>query len=222
MVIYGDSHAAMWFDAMQVLAKSAHWKLDYLGKGYCPVASLPYENPPGWGPVGGEYGACDRWRQFALRRIRRIRPALVVVTEELRSKPNGSAYTEAEWQQGFARTLAEIKRTGSAVDVLGNIPILPEDGPSCLSSDPTNVQTCSHAYPPYVKVTNRAERAAAAATGARYIDTTPWFCSTTCTALVGHYSVYYDRWHVGAGYAHFLLPVLGAALDVSPHGSRST
>ena len=48
MVIYGDSHAGMWFDALNVIAKEAHWRLVDLWKGGCPADSLTYGYPQGW------------------------------------------------------------------------------------------------------------------------------------------------------------------------------
>ena len=58
MVVYGDSHAGMWFQALNSIAMQDHWRLAYLGKGWCPANSLPYQNPPGFGSKGGEYSAC--------------------------------------------------------------------------------------------------------------------------------------------------------------------
>ena len=58
------------------------------------------------------------------------------------------------------------------------------------------------------------EEAAAAATGAEYIETTPWFCSATCTAVIKNYIVYMDQIHVTATYARYLKGVLGQALKL--------
>ena len=45
MVVYGDSHAGMWFQTLNSIAKSIGWRLAYLGKPWCPASSLPYPNP---------------------------------------------------------------------------------------------------------------------------------------------------------------------------------
>ena len=60
MVLYGDSHAGMWFDALDYIATQNHWRLVYLGKGDCPADMLPYENPAATGPAGSEYADCDQ------------------------------------------------------------------------------------------------------------------------------------------------------------------
>ena len=53
--------------------------------------------------------------------------------------------------------------------------------------------------------------------GARYVDVTPWFCSTICTAVVGRYEVYYDQYHVTADYSIVLEQVLQQALRLPGH-----
>jgi peptidoglycan/LPS O-acetylase OafA/YrhL len=53
MVLYGDSHAAMWSQALSDVANADHWRLILLAKDYCPVNELPYPNPSGGGNPGG-------------------------------------------------------------------------------------------------------------------------------------------------------------------------
>ena len=96
MVLYGDSHAGMWFDAMHFIATVAHWKLVILGKGNCPADSLPYADPSGWGPAAGEFAVCDQWHRFAVDRINRLDPGLVIITQEVRGRPDGTPYTSLQ------------------------------------------------------------------------------------------------------------------------------
>jgi peptidoglycan/LPS O-acetylase OafA/YrhL len=218
MVLYGDSHAGMWFDAMNLIAVVAHWKLVILGKGNCPADSLPYANPSGWGPVGGEYAACDRWHQFAIDRINKLKPDLVIITQEVRTKPNGRQYTWQQWQQGLETTITRLQVPTSKIVVLGNIPILPQSGPQCLSRNSANVQVCSGPVSSYWKQYVHAEQAAAVDAGARYVNVLPWFCSTTCTAVIGKFEVYFDLYHVTAAYTFYLDRVLSQALSLSAQG----
>lgn len=223
MVLYGDSHAEMWFDALNRLAIVTRWKLYFLGKGYCPANMLPYQNPHGYGRTGGEYSACDRWHTFALNRINRIHPDLVIVTQEVRSNPDGGAYTARQWQAGLEKTIQLIHVPSSRIVVLGNIPVLPQSGPQCLSLHGTNVQSCSGPVTPYWKTMDHAEASATTHTGARYVSVLPWFCSTTCTAVIGPYEVYLDQFHVTAAYSLHLRDVLGRQLRLtgsSPVGSQ--
>jgi SGNH domain (fused to AT3 domains) len=215
-VLYGDSHAGMWFYAMDLIADVAHWKLVYLGKGYCPANMLSYGNPTGFGQPGGEYAACDQWHQYALGRMRQLHPDLVVVTQEFRTRPDGTAYTAAEWQQGMERTLRRIPVPASKIVVIGNIPSQPQSPPQCLSVHTTEVQACSWPLWPLIAGYNTAERNAAVHTGARYVDVIPWFCSTTCPSVIGRYEVYFDNYHITEAYSIYLGRVLSDALRLPP------
>jgi peptidoglycan/LPS O-acetylase OafA/YrhL len=215
MVIYGDSHAAMWFAAMNVIALNAHWKLVVLGKGYCPADSLPYENPPGFGRSGGEYAACDAWHTFAINRIRKLHPDLVVITQEIRSKPDGRLYTSEQWENGLEKTFSLLGVPAQRIVVLGNIPILPKSPPGCLSLHPDDVQACSGLPLGFEDQFNQAEVAAAAHAGTRYINVKNWFCAATCSPVVGKYQVYFDDYHVTATYSVYLARVLDDALHLS-------
>jgi peptidoglycan/LPS O-acetylase OafA/YrhL len=212
MVVYGDSHAAMWFEALNDIALRTHWKLIDLGKGYCPADSLPYANPPGWGTPGGEYAACDQWHRFAINMINQVRPSLVIVTQEIRGRIDGSSYTPRQWQRGLELTLRQLHVAKGSVVVLGNIPLLPQSGPECLADNATNVQHCSGAITTGLSKFNRAEQLAAGDAGARYVSVTPWFCSTDCPAVVGRYNVYLDQFHVTGTYSLVLQEVLAKAL----------
>ena len=212
MVVYGDSHAAMWLDALNGIALRAHWQLIDLGKGYCPADSLPYANPPGWGTPGGEYVACDQWHRFAINRINQLRPNLVIVTQEVGRRVDGSSYTPRQWQHGLELTLHQLHVAKGNVVVLGNIPLLPQSGPECLADNTTNVQHCSGAITTALSKFNLAEQLAAGDAGARYLSVTPWFCSTDCPAVVGRYNVYLDQFHVTGTYSVVLEDVLAKAL----------
>jgi hypothetical protein len=215
MVVYGDSHAGMWFQTLELIATRIHWRLAYLGKGYCPANSLAYGNPDGYGSPGGEYSVCDRWHSFALDRINRLHPDLVIITQEVRNKPDGKYYSPAQWQQGMAKTISLIHVPKDRIVVLGNIPVLPTSGPECLSQHPDNVQACSGPVGSFWNSRDQAERTAVTEAGGRYLNVTPWFCSSTCTAVIGDYEVYWDDAHITTTYAEFLAGVLAASLPLS-------
>jgi peptidoglycan/LPS O-acetylase OafA/YrhL len=218
MVIYGDSHAEMWFDALNIIAKEAHWKLVDLGRGYCPAGSLSYRNPPGWGTPGGEYSACDQWHRFAIRRINQLKPDLVVVSQDVPAVHDDPH----QWQQGLEATLMQLDVPKTRVVVLGNIPILPQNAPECLSRHVSDIQACSGPVITYLTPFNQAEKTAAYSVGAHYLDVTPWFCSTVCTGVIGRYDVFVDQFHVGATYTYVLEGVLRQALHISTAARRPT
>ncbi len=218
MVLYGDSHAAMWFKAVNLIANVAHWKLYILGKGNCPADTLAFENPPGFGSSGSRYSACAAWHTFALDRINRVHPDLVIITQEVRDGPGGRVYTPRQWQRGLEATIRQIHLPASRVVVLGNIPVLPREPALCLSQNSTNVQACSGPVTSFWQQRDQAEEAAAVHEGAHYVDVIPWFCSTTCTAVIGKYDVYFDEYHVAAAYSFHLARALSNDLPLAAAG----
>ncbi len=224
MALYGDSHAAMWFDAIGFIAALSHWRLLYLGKYSCPAADLPFQNPAGFGDPTGRYEQCDSWHRFALDRMDAVRPDLVIIAQYPDPAPDGKNYSPEEWRAGLVRTIGELPASAKVI-VLGNIPEHPGAGPQCLALHPHDVQACSGPNSPYITQQNTAEREAADTSGARYIDTTPWFCSSTCTDVIGHFQPYWDGYHVTETYSLALVGVLDRALDLAsypPTGSPTT
>jgi hypothetical protein len=214
MVLYGDSHSAMWFQTIDDIATTAHWKLWYLGKSACPVELLPMMNPGSFGSFGGRFTQCDQWHSYAIAQINRLRPNLVIVTQEVHAAPGGVPYSSAQWREGLEHFFASITIPGVQFDVIGNIPQLPNDPVRCLAAHSQDVQVCSASRrtstPPY----QLAEAQAVQSVGGRYIDVTPWFCSTICTAVIGQDQVYFNQQHVMGTYATFLGGVMARALQL--------
>ena len=97
---------------------------------------------------------------------------------------------------------------------MGNLTAPPAAGPECLARNLDDVQACTGRPNPVYSAYNRAERRAAAASGARYIDVEPWFCSRTCSSVIGNVAVYTSNDHVSRYYAAFLQGVLAKALNL--------
>jgi hypothetical protein len=207
LVLYGDSHAAMWFQALDDIATRAGWRLVILSKAACPAAPLPTHYPTAL----GDWPACDQWHRYAINRINRLDPDLLIVTQSMSQTPEGVDYTPTQWQHGLEQLLKRVDAPATQKLVLGDIP--PARGPNCLAQYVDDVQGCSeHPSPSY----NNAERLAEKA---RYVNVTPWFCATKCSAIIGDYDVYYDPSHVAVGYSRFLEGVLSQRIDL-PHLGR--
>jgi peptidoglycan/LPS O-acetylase OafA/YrhL len=102
MVLYGDSHAGMWFAAMNKIARKAHWRLIMLAKGGCPAGLVTVRNPPGWRTPGNPFAECNHFHRFAIERINQIHPDLLIVSQEVEHNAKGQQFTAAQWQQGLS------------------------------------------------------------------------------------------------------------------------
>src|SRR5690606_30256 len=71
MVLFGDSHAAQWFPALERIALTRGWRLVSLTKSGCPAVDVSLFNLA----LGRPYEECDAWRDAVMRRIASERPA---------------------------------------------------------------------------------------------------------------------------------------------------
>jgi hypothetical protein len=211
----------MWFQTVDDIAIAAHWKLWYFGKSACPNVLLPMENPGNFGTPGGEFSQCDQWHTYAIAQINRLSPNLLIVTQESHPPPDNHPYSSDQWRAGLEKFFNSITAPGVQFDVIGNIPQLPEDPPQCLFAHTDDLPACSAPTAKSVNPYRQAEKSAVESVGGHYIDVTPWFCSATCTAVIGHFQVYFNQQHVMGPYATFLGGVMTQALQLPTSGDRA-
>ncbi|HTZ07938.1 MAG TPA: acyltransferase family protein [Acidimicrobiales bacterium] len=213
MVLYGDSHAGMWFRALDDIATAEHWRLVTFTKAGCPASPVAVQNFGAYASLGGEWTACTTWHRYAMARIDAIHPDLLVVSQASYWKtPEGRSFTTGQWEQGLDELFARLTVPAAHVSIIGSTPIA--GGPTCLGRHPEDVQACSGRPRSTLTPYNDVESAIAAAHGARYVDTTPWFCTAVCSSVIGRYSAYYLGNHVAVGYSRLLDGVLAGALGL--------
>ena len=210
-VLYGDSHAGMWFQAIDDIALREHWKLVVLYKSGCP-ASLVSIPQTGTSTIG-DWTACDRWHRFAVRRIRQIHPSVIIVSQNSKYRhPSGVLYSTEEWRKALEQLFTRIATPKTVKDVIGSPAVPRAAGPYCLSRESDRIQECSGPPDPQFVLYNNAESTAAVASGAHFIDVIPWLCSSSCSFVVGRYETYVAGDHITVGYTYFLEGVLAKAL----------
>lgn len=230
MVLWGDSHAFMWFPAVNAVAKADHWRLIALLEYACPVADISVWNPVTRTP----YTVCDVFRKNMIAAINKLNPSLVIMTEAFTSQAasGGGAFntiTVAQWQAALEKTLRSLHSSKMKKLVLGSTistgDIAQTHPAVCLADNVSHVQKCTISDSPSLQSQRSAEIAAAAATKTAYIDVLPWLCSSKvtpmqCSAVIGDKSsgykvVYYSTGHMTETYSLFLTTVLNNALK--PH-----
>lgn len=220
VVLIGDSHAAQWFPTLERLAETHRWRLVSMTKSSCPAAELPVYSPS----LKREYTECAAWNDAVLARIAEERPALVVISNSRGSRVmvDGAAIPterrEDLWRAGLERTVRAVSAFATDVLVIGDTPNPEGDPPVCLSAHLDDALSCS--TPSVVALAPgrmASEEAASAATGAHFVDPSPWLCPTEpCPALIGRLLVYRDGHHMTTPFAEALAsslePLIPAAL----------
>lgn len=174
VVLFGDSHAAQWFPALQRLSSARGWKLVSLTKASCKVADVTIvsNHKP--------YTACDTWRSNAQARIKTLRPDLVVVSSSDAGDPaRPAADSLHQWTTGFENTFRALATSGARVTALLDTPWPKGDPIDCAAMNSLQLRTCAHHLPDAIRDASRGEaiRSAASTTATTVIDPTPWLCA---------------------------------------------
>ncbi|HLL66773.1 MAG TPA: acyltransferase family protein [Micromonosporaceae bacterium] len=214
VVLFGDSHAAQWFPALERIAKDRRWRLISYTKSACPAASVPVRQ----GELKRPYTECERWRDRALTAVRAMNPAMVVfanLNTDFGGLVDASADPDQTWIDGWLVSVNRVRQAGTKVVVLSDTPFPPANVPDCVSTNLADVTRCAHSQAAALAQPRRRSLLAEAATlaGATVVDPAPWFCTATiCPVIVGNVLVYKDASHISTAYADLLAPVLAARL----------
>jgi peptidoglycan/LPS O-acetylase OafA/YrhL len=206
VVLFGDSHAEMWFPAVHAAARKRGYRLVTLLKSSCPAADVPVFNPR----IGRVEVECAAWRDAAIARIRALDPSVIFVASAnsyVRGPGRTSGYatnSEDDWRIGYERTLGRLP-AGSRVLLVEDVPRFPFAVPWCLEraaaagrgdcSAPRNIAVD--------EVVHRAQAAASAGHGnVAILSFTDAMCDAIrCHPVVGKVIAYRDSNHVTASFA---------------------
>jgi hypothetical protein len=199
VVLFGDSHAAQWFPALEKLALARKFELISLTKSACPGPAVVKVNT-------GNYknADCSAWRTNSYRRIASIHPEAVIVSGMQHFEiPAGYSSRSSWWRAGERLTLSHLKGSSPHLIYITDTPHPLRDIPSCIAAG--LLQKC-----------NKTERSDPyTISGFTNINPTSWLCTNSCPAIVGNQVAYRDASHLSVGMSRQLAGKLLQALVAS-------
>ncbi|TDC73612.1 acyltransferase family protein [Streptomyces hainanensis] len=211
VVLFGDSHAAQWFPALDRLARENGWKLVTLTKASCKVPTVTTIRDH------RAYEGCDTWRSETLTWIRELRPELVIASSSEEgdlARPTDDPLRE--WADGYRATFAALADSGARLALLLDTVWPVGDPVECAAERPLELGDCANRLPGAVRDQARRDAATEVAEtmGVPVIDPVPWLCADTgeCPVAVGDTFVYRDDNHLSEAYAAALAPLLGGRI----------
>jgi peptidoglycan/LPS O-acetylase OafA/YrhL len=208
VALVGDSHAAQWFPAFELVAKANHWRLLPYLKLSCPFIEMPVENYP----LKREYTECSAWRDEVIRILPRMHPDIVVVGMSHRGIFPWYTADQPVARQGDAIGQALLRLPGRVL-LLVDTPRTNTDIPGCIAVHPTDVRPCAIPRSAFQDTFGVRERIAAAIAGAGTLDLISSVCpALPCQVIRDGMIVYRDNHHLTATFSASLAPVLDAAL----------
>ena len=211
VVLFGDSHAASWFPAMEAVSRQQHWRLMFMGKVGCPIADVMVRNHD-----QSPYANCVTWRHNSERGIAKLRPALVVIaSSEYRAWPVPGVPTGYgnTWLSGLVATFKTLRRAADHVVFITEVPRLKDPATDCISAHKSDVFPCTVARAAAFPWPTARELKLAKAQAVVGINPASWFCTPDrCPVVVDNLLLLHDNQHVTPEWSVFLAPVLGARL----------
>jgi peptidoglycan/LPS O-acetylase OafA/YrhL len=196
IVLYGDSHAAQWFPALDLIGKKRGIKIVSLTKSACPSAEVIKE-------LSSQYDVedCQAFRDSSVARINKIKPLAVILTG---MQPFTAPYSDESartwWLAGESTVFNRIKSATKFPIYLTDTPLPQVDIPDCLVAD--RGAKCDTSRPVAAEV----------APGLIPINPTPWLCTDKCPAVVDGIVAYRDKSHLTVEMSEHLSRALENAL----------
>ena len=211
IAVLGNSHAAQWLPALEVMAQHQRWRVDTYVEAIC----LPFDDPQGpWGKgINGVTAAelpsmCSTFADTVTSLIEQGHYSLVYMSVMDRVPSHERAY---------ANLLTHLTRAGLKVVIIRDTPAplnAAESTPDCVGRSPGNYAGCNGTPSAWIGADPLAE-AARAINNPRVsvIDLNKYLCSAqTCPAVIGGVIAYLDIDHLTSTiiktFAPYLEPLL--------------
>ena len=196
IVLYGDSHAAQWFPALEKLANENGFRLVSLTKSACPAPEVrkvqigAYKNRD-----------CFKWRENSIKRMQQIKPAAIILSGfQYFDVPDSFPSRQSWWTDGQKLAYQNLRGASSKLIYISDTPHPNRDIPNCLAADGKSKCDDSEKSDPRISG------------GFIQVNPTPWLCTNKCPAVVNGIVAYRDASHISVAMSQSLSLELGGVL----------
>lgn len=216
VVLFGDSHAAQWMEALDKAATQAGWELRSWTKTSCPSADVTVWYPP----KKTIYNECTRWRDSTIKRINDLNPSIVILvatadysgwlTSHGHVIHGGDAI--AALQDGMLATVDKLSTNGRQIVVIRDNPTMYRGFRDCLAAGHDNCgRSRSEALGQSLTLVSHV---ALHRLAVKSLDLTDRVCTRSwCPAVRNDQILFLDRHHFTTTFARSLWPDFSAILQ---------
>jgi hypothetical protein len=204
-VLFGDSHAAQWFPALNALATKRGYRLYSWTKSACPWYELTIVQHR----TDREYTECATWRHSMFRRLAAQSPDVIFVASIAgiyQVRRNGATLSQDQSQPlieaAIVATLRKLRLLGSHIVFITDNPRQEGSIPECIRVHLPNLTACDIPRTRLEVTSSTDATAVRQVPGVEIADLDDRFCGpTTCPVVVNGYIVHSDRNHLTASFA---------------------
>jgi len=180
IVLYGDSHAAQWFPALEKIAIDEGFALISLTKSACTAVEVERVNSGAF-----KNSDCNAWRENSIQRVKELKPEAVIMSGfQHFAYPTRYSSRDAWWFEGQRSLYAKVLNSSPNLIYISDTPKPQRDIPSCLATAKDDECDANEKSDPRV------------AGGFIALDPTPWLCTDSCPAIVDGIVAYRDASHI--------------------------
>lgn len=196
IVLYGDSHAAQWFPALEKLANGNGFKLVSLTKSACPAPEVKKVQ------IGAYKNSdCFKWRENSIKRMQAMKPAAIILSGfQHFDLPDREPSRQSWWSTGQQLAYQHLLGASSKLIYISDTPHPNRDIPNCLAAN--GKAKCDDTEKSDPRISG----------GFIEVDPTPWLCTNKCPAVVNGIVAYRDASHISVAMSESLALELGAVL----------
>ncbi|GGB45157.1 acyltransferase [Flexivirga endophytica] len=214
VALVGNSHAGHWQPALNELAKKNNWSITTYLVSQCAPSDTRQKFD-----TKEMTDNCQAYGKWVLDQTAHGQYDLIISSNRESVQAEGKndwPSSEKAARAGFHTYLKKWAADGTPIVLIHDLPYpgnTMQNVPDCLAEHAGENDKCAGTpsswkwYYPYTA-------AAAGVKGVHTIDLTKYFCTaTTCPAVIGGVTVYFDASHMTATYARTLTPYLEQKLD---------
>jgi hypothetical protein len=213
LVLYGDSHAAMWTNAFSTLGVKDGFRVILLSVGSCEVADIDSWN---YSSLASSEG-CTAFRNWIPGYVKSLHPFATVVA--FIKNPNVETYAQtpiapSAFESALEKSLRHLLTDSPRVVLLGQQPRLLESSSACLAVHVHSIKLCgvSESSANTGAATSLLSDAATSA-HADFVPVLQWFCTTTfCPIEADGVIIYFDQYHITRQYSLLVEHLLAGVL----------
>src|SRR6185437_11544613 len=211
VALIGNSHAAQWVPAIEIIAAQKHWQVTAYLASQCALADVQqhFDTP-------ATTQACLDWTHRVTAVTAHGGFDRVIMTDNISRGVPGHTIASSQplFEHGYERVLEPLRQARIRVVGIRDTPSPGFQVPACLAAHPGNYSACNGKRSSWLPNEPLIDAVAALHDDRMsVIDMTDYICDgATCAAAVGGVPVYFDVSHLTATYARTLAPYLSAAL----------
>ncbi|WP_156759180.1 acyltransferase family protein [Microbacterium karelineae] len=211
VALVGDSHAAMWLPALDIIGQEHDFRVALFAKMACGAYPAIQDAD------GHNQDDCDAFRAFTRDEVEDLRPDAVVLGArgQLNMADRDGETVDEQWADAVTEAVTGYQAVSDRVIALGDVPARDEAEPKdCVDSPGGDQSDCVVSGESIEAHSNDITQERVDDAGAVYLDTAGFVCTDDgCPLFAGDVPLYEDSSHLNRLWVEHIAPALGRELE---------